>query len=468
MRADRPANLQYGTWVEQEDASRAKWAGWLILLVFMLTIFEGAARKWLFSGTPPLRYAAYFSKDIVFVLAAFATYRPSKLTITALAVLLPLSAALLLFPTMANLSSTSAVGAVLSFRAYIIMPLCAFIVAGSLGSYRTLDRVALIVGLCTIGIAILGVRQYSLPQSHFLNRYDTGEEQVHIIAHGAHVRATGTFSFISGMNLMTGVGAWAGMYLFLTETHTTRRLFALAVLVSAICCGLAAMSHGAVVLWFLTVLGGVALFRRLKESIYLIVPLLVAFMLFHHDPSETSARGTIEEGIQARTKTGMYSQRAEFVWDNFQKGILNHPLGEGLGVGQPGGWFASTGHAKHRIVGYESELGRICYEVGVLGFCGVMLWRIFALGVIWKAFRSARSDRTRALIACSLPLLGVVCFNWMAFNHTGSSFAWSILALCMGAYLQQEREATVSSSLSGRQIGHNHTFQRPLVNRRSS
>ena len=38
----------------------------LLILVFLLTIFEEALRKWVVSGSPLLRYGIYFSKDIVF------------------------------------------------------------------------------------------------------------------------------------------------------------------------------------------------------------------------------------------------------------------------------------------------------------------------------------------------------------------------------------------------------------------
>src|SRR5713101_1171039 len=84
----------------QTPTQGTTWTARLILLVFVLTIFEGAFRKWVVGTVPILRYGTYFSKDFVFLLAAIPAFnRFTKLRQLAFGVLLPISVGLLLLPT---------------------------------------------------------------------------------------------------------------------------------------------------------------------------------------------------------------------------------------------------------------------------------------------------------------------------------------------------------------------------------
>ena len=139
---------------------------------------------------------------------------------------------------------------------------CAFIAAGCVRSTRDINAVILAVALSTIVVAGLGVMQFFLPSSHYLNRYETGAaDSGHIVEEAGHARVTGTFAFITGMGIMTGVGAWAGAYLFLSALQNcvacSRSGFWLPqsfVLTST--------SRGGAILYGVTVVGGILLFRR--------------------------------------------------------------------------------------------------------------------------------------------------------------------------------------------------------------
>src|SRR5436309_1214194 len=104
-------------------AQKMSWTAKMILLVFLLTIFEGAIRKWFVGTIPVLRYSVYFSKDLVFVLAALpALSRLGRLGQFAFGTLLPISLALLAMPTLINIGNSNLVGVVLSVRAYLVLP----------------------------------------------------------------------------------------------------------------------------------------------------------------------------------------------------------------------------------------------------------------------------------------------------------------------------------------------------------
>jgi hypothetical protein len=423
-----------------------------ILIALLLTIFEGAIRKWFIPGTPAIRYAVYFSKDIAFVCAAVAGMAYARQSRKLISTLCAVSLVGLLVPTLVNLSNTPGVGALLSLRAYLVLPLCAFVAAYSLRSLRDVDWIVSLVGVSAIVVAAIGIRQFSLPATDILNTYEGAGEGVHIITEYGHVRATGTFSFMTGMGIMAGVGAWAGVYLFLTGRGVLQRVFAVAVLFAGLSCGLVSMVRGGIILYVLTVLGGVVLFRQVKESLYLLVVVLAGFWL-------TSGGSTGEESVDPGLG-GAVARRFEnadtpverlgYVLMNLRLGLTTEPLGVGLGRGQIGGNFAESG-GRSAGRGYESELGRIGFEVGILGFFGVVIWRVAAIVYMTKLLFISQDTRARALLAASVPLFSLLSLNYMAFNHTGSSFGWAIVALAIGA--AQVGEVAPGSSAKQARIG---------------
>jgi hypothetical protein len=417
------------------------WTARLILLAFVLTIFEGAVRKWFVGTIPILRYGMYFSKDFVFFLAAVPAFNKfTKLRQLAFGVLLPISFGLLLLPTVINLPKSNPVGMLLSLRAYLILPVCAFLAAGMIKSARDADRIAYVIGICTFFVAALGVQQYMLPATHWLNRYETGEETMRIASEFSHVRATGTFAFITGMSFMAGVASWAGIYLFLSGSNPIRRLFAVATMGAGLLCATVAMSRGGAYFCAITVVGAVVLFRRVKEMIFLGVIAILAYTFFVSSGEGTDEGGggitaEIGKGLTGRlTQREGLSDRAGYALQNLYLGVSGHPMGEGLGVGQVGGNFISTGKASWGG-GYETELGRVAFEVGVLGLIGVFLWRIAALREMWRRLSTSQDPKARALLAASMPLFAILAVNSMSFNHTASSFAWAIVAVALGVAL---------------------------------
>src|SRR5262249_8405976 len=83
----------------------------------------------------------------------------------------------------------------------------------------------------------------------------------------------------------------------------------------------------------------------------------------------------------------------------------------------------------------------IGFEVGLVGWFGVISWRVAAFVLMWRELRRAEERRVRAMLAASLPLFAPLAANYMAFNHTGSSFGWAIVALALGPAALQSQPA---------------------------
>jgi hypothetical protein len=403
----------------------------LILIVLALTVFEGALRKWVFYGSPSLRYATYISKDVVFLLAGMAGVALIPLGQRRLANKLLLSALLLVPPVLVNLPNTSIAGAVLSLRAYVLLPLWAIWAAGGIRSFKQIDRAILAVGVFTIVVAGIGLVQFRLPPGHFLNRYDLKLGQV--TAQFGHIRATGTFAYISGMAVMSAAGAWAATYLYLSASGPFRRLLALAVGLAAISCSLVAMTRGGLIVCLFNIVGGVACCRRAKGLIFVGLLGLVVWWMLGGTTSRQSMEETAAGATMRRFNEGeRVLERIEYDLDNLYEGVSTWPLGIGLGAGQVGAAVAEQENFRglHTL---ENEKGRIIYEVGILGFLAVYLIRILVLAKLFPIMLRCEDLKRRALYSASFVMILTSFLVNMSFNHTSSSMAWCVVALTFAA-----------------------------------
>jgi hypothetical protein len=420
----------------------------LLVGVLVLTILEGAARKWLFAEKPGLRYAVYFSKDALFLCAAYLGARRQQ------RFALPwfgLCAGLVILPSLfGTLAHSNAVGIALSVRAYLIVPLCAFLCVPLVRSFADIERCAKIVALATLLMAPLGVIQYRLPPGHWLNRMDSGGEESLGVSNSGYVRASGTYAYLAGMTVMAGLGGWAGTLLALPlpGRRKTLRQFGFVVIGAALVCALVSMSRSALLVWGVCVVGAFALFWGMSRALIAcigVATVVVAVGLA--SPKEqleaTSGPDSITVGMMNRIRhSDTFSERLSMVLDELWLGVSQYTLGEGLGLGQPGGMYASYGARVNG--GTEFEWGRIAFEVGVAGLLGALLIRIVPGVICWRTLLVARDPVQRAIIATALPFFGIMALGNMAFNHTGNSAAWAVMTFALAAVPSTRRSHSYS------------------------
>jgi hypothetical protein len=425
--------------LKQKASSGANWLSpaTLIAAVIVLAILEGALRKWVFASNPMMRYGIYFSKDVLFLFAAYlGVQRGSYFRLSGIVT----CGALILLPSMGpTLLTSNYMGVILSLRAYLLIPLCAYLAAPLVRGFSDVERCAIIVAVLAVSVAILSAYQYSLSASHWLNRYDSGLESLHIVATAGHVRATGTFAYISGMAMMAALAGWAGT--FLTLPLSGRRLWVRAVgicgLGAGFICSATSMSRGGLAFWGVSLFGGCLLYFRPKQILGVLLAILLISPFMWGEGSEegddvTAQTDSITSGLAYRLENAdSFLDRAFYMLMNLNRGISNNVFGEGLGTGQAGSRFYATGTTGSSKS--ESEWGRIAFEVGSIGLLGVLVIRFVTCRRCWKALLSAKDDRTRLVMATSLPFFGILSLGWMAFNHTGNSFAWAVIAFALAA-----------------------------------
>lgn len=414
--------------VRRASTAQAK-AGFALLLgVFVFTVFEGAVRKWVFPDFALARNFTYLVKDFLFVGAAFfgwSLLHPAfRRRVTQWSMILAIT---LLPATLINFGGTSIAALLLGLRAYVILPVAAFFVAGVIRSLVDIQRIFVVVGISTIVVAFLGWAQFYSPPDHFLNHVEVAGEQLRTIFDRGHVRANGSFYYVTGMGLLCAVGVCSGMF-FLLSGSKGQRAMGVAFAVAGGVCGAVSMHRGGILMAGLIIAGSLMLFHQIRYSLALGFLTIPVFLVFGPTVADQMADMPLLRPLHERfVYADTFSERGDYALMNIRLGITRHPVGAGIGRGQAGAAFLDYGDRASGA--YETELGRVPFEVGIPGLLGVLFFRFATLVLLWRQMQQTTDRRVRALLAVVIPLFLFFSLNYMTFNHTGSSFAWALAAL---------------------------------------
>ncbi len=434
---------------------------WLLLfLALALTIVEGAFRKWLLnSESGNLNYLVYFSKDVVFAGIALLPRRTGQSApITLFGKWL--IAGTVLFGTGALISALqgiNAVGALLTVRAVLVLPLLALFAITRL---PPLSRrwLALFIILFTLGNCVLGIWQNRMPADHVLNRYAVSDAEITAVDSG--VRATGTFSYITGLGVLSQVGLWAGLVLLSTESGTAWSAAGIISLVAAFGCGFASVSRGPIVtniiillLWLC--LSHVARKKALRSAGAVLCAIALIFTT-NLAPIFTN----LSLGVWARHAAGQdsFGERAFGQLNQALEAAEQAPFGKGFGTEQIAGNYARTGVMS--FTSFENQLPRCMMECGILGLAGFLTICVGALLALHTAAKQSSQQGWRAAILATQLLLATLFYTNVIFNHTASAFAWLLFAAMMASLPKPTAQSELNHS-ENRKI--KHRFRRTRI-----
>src|SRR5436309_6814818 len=135
-----------------------------------------------------------------------------------------------------------------------------------------------IAAVSTVVNCALAIVQSRLPSDHILNQYAlTG---VYIVELPTGVRAAGTFAFITGLEVMSNVGVFAGLGLLSLATTIRGKMAGWITVAAAIVCGLASVSR-APILIDVVMIGVWVLFARLSVQRMLAVAVAALAVLIY-------------------------------------------------------------------------------------------------------------------------------------------------------------------------------------------
>jgi len=410
--------------------NRCAWG--VLLAALALTVLEGAIRKWVIGSAFEFSsYLIYFSKDIVFaLLLLFPFRRASSEALELFGRWLVAGCFLLLCGALASVTKDlNFAGAMLTARPLLFLPVVAFMAAPRLRGI-SLQSVALLLGLLTILNFALGILQNHLLPEDILNRYATGASDISTTETG--VRATGTFSYITGMGIISVVGIWAGIVYVSLGENMRQQTLGWAMLAAGFGCGLASVSRGPILIgsvmiitWLLFSRGWALTKSRSVFAVVLCLGILASFEV-------TTTFLKLGHGLLLRVQTSndTTQERSLGQFEEALTALQMAPLGNGLGTEQIGRYHYSQGEMASTT--FESQWGRLVLETGAFGLVGFLVigaGAIFALQIA-KRHTTAGGEKA-ALLATQCLLLSMFATN-VVFNHVASAFVWMIFAAVLG------------------------------------
>jgi len=408
---------------------------------FLLLIFEGALRKWVF---PPLSAPLLLIRDPIGIMIIFEAYRANKWPQRWSAVVGVLSAALLFICVLQLVTSDNPwFAALYGARSYLLPFPVAFIMGEYLDA-EDLNKFGLWILWILLPMTLLEIAQYIAPVGSFLNRgaYE-GAEQISYV--GTRVRASGTFSFVTGPSSFTPLAAAFILYGFVNEKLAPKWLLwaaSFALLLSVPVIGSRAL---VIMLGAIVVCAGIGAFSgvsQLFQSLKFAVPLLaIAFMVsllpFFSEASfslherflqASGSEGNLSQAVEERTLGSI----AEVIEGT---DFLSRPFGRGMGVGAAA--VIKLMNLNVLFVAGESEFERVMYEMGPIPGLTFMGFRLI-LAVLVTVGAIAQARRHEPLALLLVPLMFTSVFMTVLEQPTGQGFMVIFLAFSLAALREKQ------------------------------
>ncbi len=385
----------------------------LFWLYFLLLIFEGALRKWFLT---PLAAPLLLVRDPVALLIIVEAFRINKWpakwsTITgALAVML-----ITLCVVQMILMENPWIAAVYGLRSYLLPFPVAFIMG------ENLDREDLRkFGVCTLWILLpmtaLQAVQYLSPPGAFVNAgaYE-GAQQIYYV--DAHVRASGTFSFVTGS---TCFGPFAAAFLFYglaNEKFAKKWLLWAgvgALVLSVPIVGSRALEFSMAAVVACAAVSAMFGISQFIKGLKILVPLAAVFLVvsflpvFSQSTASLKERSKVSYTVEGGVRHSVESRTFGALLAGLEESdLIRSPLGIGMGQGANAIAKLLTGSAQ--FMAGEGEFGRIVTEMGPFIGIAFMLFRcLLTLWILRHALTRAADHDPLALLMWPLVFLTLI------------------------------------------------------------
>lgn len=386
----------------------------LFWLYFLLLIFEGALRKWVLPG---LSAPLLLVRDPVAMLIIAEAYRKNKWpqrwsTVTGILTISIVG----LCALQLTLGDNSWIAALYGLRSYLLPFPVAFIMGENLDA-EDLRKFGAALLWILLPMAVLEAAQYLAPYGSILNA-GAYKGAAQIYYSGEHVRASGTFSFVTGPTYYNAIVAAFLFYGLMMEKLARKWLLwaaASALVLSVPVIGsrtLVAELVGVAACAGIAAMFGVSQFIKAVKiafpllAVYFLVSLLPVFSsasvsLQERNFRAYSSEGGVRRAVEERTSGSII---ATIVATDFSKS----PIGIGMGRGAGAVTALSTGKAQ--FLAGEGEINRELTEFGPLPGLAFALFRfLLALNLTISAIKCARRREPLALLLVTA-LIATLCF----------------------------------------------------------
>jgi hypothetical protein len=408
---------------------------YLLVSMVLACLGEGALRKWLLPVE--LQPVAYFSKDVL--AALFVLNRISK---TGSNELLRLQTrawliGIVLIPAALIGLNGSGLGIVLTLKNALLWPLVCVCLASCIDS-TTIEKISPYICAFTILSLALGSAQALSTPGAAANAYawdSYGVSEKATFGNSNLVRASGTFSYLSGLAHFAAVSFLFCLWrFFVTRNRINRWICAMGSL-AAIGCALTTGSRTPLGYAGLGLVCGAAVSGRIKALIQ-IVPLIClgyvgSALLF--DQSIITA----------------YVERIQTAGDDIGTRIIGEgfgvvellsevPLGNGLGTSSQ-----ATNFKAGQMTTAEDARMRLVSEAGLLGVVVLILSVSLIVYLAKKAIILRGSPARTGAAVIGLPALYAVSAG-LWFDHVATCLWWILIGLWASSLYNNQRTSTTS------------------------
>jgi hypothetical protein len=420
----------------------------LFWVYFLLLIFEGALRKWIL---PQFSAPLLLVRDPVGLLIIVEAFRSDKWPEKWSAVTGVLTAGLLGLCLIQVVGGGNPwIAALYGLRSYLLPFPVVFVMGENLDAEDLRE-----FGLCTLWLllplTLLEVAQYLAPEGSILNvgAYE-GAEQISYA--GTHVRASSTFSYVTGPSAFGPLAGAFLLYSLVNEKFGKRWLVWAASF--ALILSIPVIGSRGMVIQLVAVVGcaGIAALcgvSQFLKTLRIVVPLLLIFGLVSLLPIFSEASGSLmarfadaseNEGgvahaVQSRTVGGILN-------DLEQIDFASNPVGRGMGQGSAAIAKLSTGQAT--FTAGENELTRELIELGAIPGIFFATFRLGLAGyLVFAAIARARKLQPLALLLVPLTVSSLLLGAME--QPTGQGFMVIGLAFSLAALKRAPAQVAMAS-----------------------
>lgn len=394
---------------------------------FLIMIFEGAIRKWV---APGIGVPLQVFRDIL-PLTALIFVVMERVPLPKLP--LPINFFLACYIIVGllqcfNPSSASWLVALLGVRTHFSYICLALLFPLYLNSEISAHRRALIWALLSIPVMTLAAFQTLLPPDHWLNVYASGEGSGASFGSENLVRATGTFAYITGMQVYSQFTVGLCWAILLNRKVRQPRvafwLYSVAFAAAIIGC-LATGSRGAVfgAVFVIVLVTAVMVYRQGLSSKPLWLVTIGTLGLIYVGSTQL-------EAFVERTQS-VSDDAGERIVSQYLEGLIvayEEPFGFGIGMAhQQAG--AISGKELGFGLGYENELTRAGQELGLPGLLSLLFLKVGFAIFASRQLLVVRSDLSgiAAFAFCTI-LLG---FSAGIYTPIANALYWASIGIAL-------------------------------------
>ena len=422
----------------------------LFWLYFLLLIFEGALRKWV---APQLSAPLLIIRDPVSLLIIWEAYRTHKWPTRWAAAMALLTVIIMGLFTVQLIAGDNLLVELFGLRTYLLPFPVLFIMGENLDA-EDLRRMGTLTLWLLLPMTLLEVGQYRAPSNSFLNKGAfKGAGQIAFL--GAHVRASGTFSFVIGAEEFAVLAAAFFFYAMIRGGMVKK--WVLWASAFALVLSIPMMGSRTIVFQLAALLGCVSLgammgISQFGKTLRIIVPTAIIAFLAMQLPVFSSAMHNLSMRIFNSAYAGQVEQSRGQDVVNSAANRLFSPIIDtfenpqyaqnwvGIGIGRGAVAVSAFLNGSHQAKAGETEFQREFIEMGAIAGMLFAIFKLFLATLIFgQALAKAREHEPLALLLTPLSVI------WLFFAQleqpTEQGFVVIGVAFCIAAAKAPARAA---------------------------